>query len=219
MDSDLNICDFVEEPINEVEVKSEIEFKEIELELNELSKEELYSFFVVNTKILIIGDEKSGKSTIIEKINIPSIVITDLQHATNFYSKENYIDRYVIYSNYGRSINSRIFKENTCLVMDNYFHLMPEIYIEDLNNNLEEKNILFFLTSTKFVINFDYIFICKLTQINEIQKIYDYLDDRFKIFNNIKELIYLINECTRDSILIIDCKCNDIKEIFKIFSF
>ena len=213
----LEIFDFVENNSDsESEDLEPIIYQELELELNDITITDLNSLFTVNKKILIIGNKETGKSTFIENIGIRTNIITDTNHLNNFYSKNIY-DPLNIYTNYGMSLKSRLLKNNGCLIVDNY--IISDFYIKDLNKNLKEKNMLFLLISTTFIyeIDFDYIFICKLTDKEEIQKIYNFINFKFNI---IEEFIYLINECTQEygDTLIIDCKCDNIKEIFKVYT-
>lgn len=167
---------------------------------------------------IILGDTNSGKSTLIKDIinctynTIPDgIVCTDKPHH-DFYS--SFIKKQNIYKRYSTLIAKRCFIDGMFLILDNCFY-NKEIYNEVINNCIN-KDILLLISLYKFTdfLNYDYIFICKFTNSNELNKIYKSYIEKFNEIS-LQYFIEIIILCTNNyEILVINCKTNEISELF-----
>lgn len=185
----------------------------MELEINDFDIELL----TINKKCFIIGDICTGKSTLIENfmkyLNIKGTIFTDKNHMNTFYSNYNPMN---IYKRYTPLLNQRLFINNTCIILDNYQVYKP-IYLEIIQNIIK-KNMLLLIAYTSFIdfIEFDYIFICKLTNDNEILNIQQ--QEYIKKYYTFEEFKSIINECVNDTdILIINTNANTVNELFMIY--
>ena len=169
----------------------------------------------------IIGNVKSGKSTLIKDIlsvvskKYPNHVIcTDREHKQNYYSK--FIDGKKMYNRYSSIITNRCFFNNMVLVLDNC--LPHKLYIEEIYDNYQGKDMVILLSCLKFYndINYDFIFISQFNNVQEIYKIYTMYVAKFDV--SAEQFVELIKFCTTDNeILVINCHSLFLEELFMTY--
>lgn len=169
----------------------------------------------------IIGNPKSGKSTLIKDI-IASIhtkysygvVCTDKVHKENYYSK--FINERRLYNRYSSIITNRCFFSKMFLILDNCS--IHQKYIEEIYDNYQGKDMLILMASLKFcnLINYDYIFISEFSNLTELYKIYTSYVENFEI--SAEQFIELVNQCATDKeFLVVCCKALSIDELFMTY--
>jgi len=172
--------------------------------------------------ILVLGDKKSGKSTLIKtivkkmnKIFKNGNVCTDSNHYNNVYSE--FLDIENIYKRYSTLISKRCFINNYYLILDDYYYSKNsynEVFskIKSVNMNL----VIGIGRLTDFK-DYCYIFICRFTNKKELEKVYKYYIDKLNIFNELQDFINFVNLTTTDYDTVVINVLTTIKE--KIFTF
>lgn len=195
---------------------------ELELEFFNLNN------VIDNTINVIIGDKKSGKSSLVKHIIFSGSskyntgnICTDTEHLKNFYS---FLNSESLYKRYSPLIKKRFFADNRYLVFDSYYYnkeKYQEIFNELENNDL---NIMTLITFEKFYIvdNFvklDYIFICEYTNEQEIKKVYNLYIIHFDMLCFDDFLNFVLMTTQDDDILVINCKSKTTNTLFYVYNF
>lgn len=169
---------------------------------------------------LILGDNSSGKSILIKNLlfsvynHFPyGFVFSDTKHFNSLYSL--FLKEKFIYKRYSTLLAVRCFINDIYLVLDNYYY-NKEKYTE-IFDNCKDKNILLLVSLSKLTDfkDYDYIFLCKFTDIKELYKIYKEYIEKFKTSLIFEQFIELVNSCTNNyEVLVINCKAKVFKNMF-----
>lgn len=183
------------------------------------------SVLISSKKCLILGDKASGKSSLIKDMlssihtHFPyGFVFTDIKHSNSLYSL--FLNTKYIYKRYSSLLANRCFVDNTYVILDDYYY-NKEKYTE-IFHNVNDKKILLLISLTKFTdfTGYDYIFLCKFSNIQEIYKIYINFIQKINKSMIFEQFIELIKCCTQDyEVLVINCNPTNLDDLFFCYTF
>lgn len=172
---------------------------------------------------LIIGDAKTGKTSLMKdllkqitinsnkKINSGMACVDSSQ--IPYYKK--FIEDESLYKRYSTLLATRCYTNKCFLILDYYFY-NKEKYTE-IFENVQKKEMVLLVSLKTFTdfTDYNFVFITKLENLEELIKVYDtYIKSRQQLNMSFEQFVHLLNYLDKHEVLVINCKAKTIDDLF-----